>query len=61
MAKPIEATPPLYGEDARLLIESLKECASAEEIARRRAESRERLSQSRVAPFPPSMMTTKPR
>jgi hypothetical protein len=61
MAKPIEATPPLYGEDARLLIESLKECVSPEEIARRRAESRERLSQSRVAPFPPSMMTTKPR
>jgi hypothetical protein len=61
MAKPIEATPPLYGEDARRLLESLKECASPEEIAPRRAESRERLSQSRVAPFPGSFLPKIPR
>lgn len=56
MAKPIEATPPLFGEDARRLLESLKDCASLDEIARRWEESRARLAQSRVAPFPPLMM-----
>lgn len=61
MAKPIEATPPLFGEDARRLLESLEDCASPEEISRRREESRARLAQSRVAPFPPSMMASKPR
>lgn len=61
MAKPIEATPSLYGDDARRLLESLNTCASSEEIARRRAESRERLAQTRVAPLHPSCLPTKPR
>lgn len=61
MAKPIEATPPLYGDDARRLLESLRDCAPPDEIARRRAEARQLLSDTRVAPFLPSVMSTKPR
>lgn len=36
MARPIEATPALYGEDAERLLAQLKVHASAEEIERRR-------------------------
>lgn len=61
MAKPIEATPPLYGEDARRLLEALKECAPPDEIARRRAEARQMLATSQVAPFLPSVLAGKPR
>lgn len=60
MAKPIEATPPLFGEDARRLLESLKECASPEEIERRRARSRERLAQQEIS-APPSSLTPQTR
>ncbi len=35
MARPIEATPPLYGEDAEELLASLEKTASREEIERR--------------------------
>ncbi len=35
MARPIEATPPLYGEDAEELLASLEKTASPEEIERR--------------------------
>lgn len=48
MAKPIEATPTLHGEDAVRLLESLPNVAPPEEIARRRAISRERLAQTTV-------------
>ena len=60
MAKPIEATPPLFGDDARRLLESLKDCASPEEIERRRARSLERLAQARII-APPSSLTPKTR
>src|SRR5689334_13280260 len=36
MAKPIEPTPVLYDEDARRALESLKNVAPADELARRR-------------------------
>lgn len=36
MAHPIEPTPPLFGQDARNLLESLKNVAPIEEIARRK-------------------------
>lgn len=61
MAKPIEATPPLYGEDARRLLESLRECAPPDEIARRRAEAHQLLAETRVAPFLPSVRSQKSR
>lgn len=54
MAKPIEATPTLHGEDAVRLLESLPNVASPEEIARRRAISRERLTKTTVAAPRPS-------
>lgn len=56
MAKPIEATPTLYGDDARRLLESLANVAPPEEIERRRAISRERLAQETVV-CPPSSLT----
>lgn len=37
MAKPIEVTPTLYGDDAKRVFESLSVIASPEEMARRRA------------------------
>lgn len=49
MAKPIEATPTLYGDDAVRLLESLPNVAPPEEIARRRAIARERLAQETVS------------
>ena len=56
MAKPIEATPTLYGDDALRLLESLAVTAPPDEIARRRAVSRARLAQSIVG-SPPSSLT----
>jgi hypothetical protein len=43
MAKPILSTPPVCGEDARLLLESLKHSASRAEMAARVARAKERL------------------
>jgi hypothetical protein len=40
MARPIEPTPTLEGEDAERLLESLEHTASPEEIARRRERAR---------------------
>jgi len=60
MAKPIEATPTLYGDDARRLILSLMDVATPEEVARRRAVSRQRLAQSHVI-APPSSLTPRTR
>ncbi len=43
MARPIEPTPVLYGEDAEQLLESLEHCASPEEMKRRQEYAREAL------------------
>lgn len=43
MARPIEATKPLKGQDAAQLIESLKTCASAAVMEERRREADLRL------------------
>jgi len=40
MAKPIALTPTLYGDDARRVLDSLKNVASADVIARRRVAAR---------------------
>lgn len=37
MARPIEPTPTLHGEDAKRVLKSLESTASPEEIVRRRA------------------------
>ncbi len=41
MARPIEPTPTLQGEDAERVLKSLESTAPPEEIARRRAQVRE--------------------
>ena len=43
MAKPIPATPPVSGADAKALLESLERPASREEMARRIAGAKQRL------------------
>ena len=43
MARPIEPTPPVKGQDAVDLLESLEDVASPEEMAARREASRRRL------------------
>jgi hypothetical protein len=43
MARPIEATKPLKGEDAKALLESLEKGAPADEMARRIEVSKARL------------------
>ncbi len=45
MAKPIEPTKPLTGQDAQNLLTSLKTSAPAEEMARREQAAAEYLSQ----------------
>lgn len=45
MARPIESTPVLYGEDAERLLEELKDCCSPEEMERRIAVSKKRLAE----------------
>lgn len=44
MAKPILPTPPVYGEDAKALLESLKRSASRAEMAARIEHAKERLN-----------------
>lgn len=58
MAKPILSTPPVSGDDARILVESLKGHASREVIARRIERSRERLAQSSNSGGAPSALLT---
>lgn len=58
-ALPVEATPFLYGSDARKLLDSLRECAPPEEIARRREEARQILASTKVGPFLPSVRSQK--
>ena len=41
MARPIEPTPTLEGQDAERVLKSLESTAPPEEIARRRAQARE--------------------
>jgi hypothetical protein len=45
MARPIEPTPPLTGEDAEQLLVSLEEVASEEEMARRVEEAKKYLAE----------------
>lgn len=45
MAKPIEATEPVEGEDAERLLEDLKKVCSPEEMQRRKAAAREFMAQ----------------
>lgn len=53
MARPIEATPTLYGEDAEAVLRSLSTTCSPEELERRRSEARRFLAsmtKPRVSP-----------
>ncbi len=60
MAKPIEATPPLRGQDATRILESLQNCATPEEMDRRRQLSMARLANPTVAPIRSSLKYPKP-
>lgn len=44
MAKPIEPTPPLTGKDAQAVLEALDKGASPDEMERRVAEAKKRLT-----------------
>jgi hypothetical protein len=50
MARPIQATPVLKGEDAERLLDSLKDIASEEEIASRMKAAREFLARATKKP-----------
>ena len=60
MAKPIEPTPPVSGEDARRLVEAMRDHASPMETERRRSIAREWMTQT-VLPLLPSSLSPLPR
>lgn len=53
MARPIEPTPPIVGDDADRLLEQLADVASPEEIERRREEGRRFLEEVTRRKYPP--------
>ena len=53
MARPIESTPPLEGQDAERLLASLKTGASNAEMARRAQSARERIDRMTAPKSPP--------